>query len=70
MLIPSGPMTVDNLANLIVSFVSAVVKDGVAVNGNRWNCRLRCLLDLSPVRRIGGGVNRRANLLAITLGSR
>ena len=70
MLIPSGPMVVDDLANRIASFVSAGVKDGVPVNGRRWNCRYSCLLDLSPVRRIGGDVNRWANLLAIILGSR
>ena len=33
MLIPSGPMAVDDLANRIVSLVSAGVKDGVPVNG-------------------------------------
>ena len=30
---------------------------GDLVNDSRWNCRLNCLLGLSPVRRIGGGVN-------------
>ena len=34
MLIPSGPMTVDDLANRIASFVSAGVKDGIPVNGS------------------------------------
>ena len=34
MLIPSGPMAVDDLANQIASFVSAGVKDGVPVNGS------------------------------------
>ena len=57
MLIPSGPMAVDDLANRIASFVSEGVKDGVPVNGSWWNCRLSSLLDLSPVRRICGGVN-------------
>ena len=33
-LIPSGPMAVDDLANRIASFVSAGVKDGVPVNGS------------------------------------
>ena len=32
MLIPSGPMAVDDLANLIASLVSSGVKDGVPVN--------------------------------------
>ena len=32
-LIPSGPIAVDDLANQIASFVSACVKDGVPVNG-------------------------------------
>ena len=31
MLIPFGPMAVDDLAKRIASFVSAVVKDGVPV---------------------------------------
>ena len=31
---PSGPMAVDDLANLIASFMSAGVKDGVSFNGN------------------------------------
>ena len=57
MLIPSGPMTVGDLTNRIASFVSAGEKDSVPVNGGRWSCRLSSLLDLSPVRRIGGGVN-------------
>ena len=57
MLIPSGPMAVNDLANRIASFVSAGVKDGVPVNGSLWNCRLSCLFGLSHVRRIGGGVN-------------
>ena len=57
MLIPSGPMAVDDLAIRIASFVSAGVEDGVPVNVSRWNCRLSCLLDIWPVRRIGGGVN-------------
>ena len=52
MLIPSCPTDVVDLANRNASFVSAGVKDGVPVN-----CRLSCLLDLSTVRRIGGGVN-------------
>ena len=47
----------DDLANRIASVVSAGVKDGVPVNGSRRNCHLSCLFDLSPVRRIGGGVN-------------
>ena len=34
MLIPSGPMAVDDLANQIASFVSAGVIDGVPVNGS------------------------------------
>ena len=34
MLILSGPLAVDDLANQIASFVSAGVKDGVPVNGN------------------------------------
>ena len=34
MLIPSGPMAVDDLANRIASFVSAGVKYGVPVNGS------------------------------------
>ena len=34
MLIPSGPMAVDDLANRIAHFVSADVKDGVPVNGS------------------------------------
>ena len=34
MLIPSGPMAVDDLANRIASFVSASVKDSVLVNGS------------------------------------
>ena len=33
--------------------MSAGVKDGVPVNGSCWDCRLSCLLDLSPARRIG-----------------
>ena len=57
MLIPSGPMDVDDLANRIASFVSTGVNDGVPVNGSWWNCRLSCLFDLSPVGRIGSGVN-------------
>ena len=32
--IPSGPMAVDDLANLIASFVSAGENDGVSVNGS------------------------------------
>ena len=55
MLIPSGPMAVGDFANRIASFVSSGVK--WRVNGSRLNCRLSCLLDLSPARRIGGGVN-------------
>ena len=34
MLILSGPMAVDDLANRFASFVSAGVKDGVPVNGS------------------------------------
>ena len=34
MLIPSGPMAVDNLANRIASFVTAGENDGVPVNGS------------------------------------
>ena len=34
MLIPSGPMAVNDLATRIASFVSAGVKDGVLVNGS------------------------------------
>ena len=41
-LIPSGPMVVDDFAYRIASFVSAGVKDGVPVNGSLWNCRLSC----------------------------
>ena len=33
-LMPSGPMAVVDMANLIASFVSAGVKDGVPVNGS------------------------------------
>ena len=44
MLIPSGSMAVDDLANRIASFVSVGVKDGIPVNGICWNCRLCCLL--------------------------
>ena len=33
MLIQSGPVAVDDLANRIASFVSAGVKDGIPVNG-------------------------------------
>ena len=33
MLIPSGPMAEDDLANLIASFVLAGENDGVPVNG-------------------------------------
>ena len=51
-------MAVDDFANRIASFVLACEKkDGVPVNGSRSNCRLRYLMDISPVRRIGGGVN-------------
>ena len=50
-------MALDDLANRVASFVSAGMKDCVPVNGSRWNCCLSCLLDLLPVRRIGGGVN-------------
>ena len=56
MLILSGLMPVDDLANQIASLVLAGVKDGVTVNGSLWNCRLSCLLDLSLTRRIGGGM--------------
>ena len=45
-----------DLANRIVSSVSAGEKDGVPFNGSCWNCHLSCLLDLSPAKRIGGGV--------------
>ena len=69
MVIPSGPMAVDDLANRIASFVSAGVNDGVPVNGSWWNCRLSCILDLSPARRIGGGVNCWENLWTIILRS-
>ena len=34
MLIHSGPMAVDDLDNLIASFGSSGVKDGVPVNGS------------------------------------
>ena len=34
MLIPSGPMSVDNLVNRISSLVSAGENDGVPVNGS------------------------------------
>ena len=34
MLIPSGPMAVDDFANRIASFVSAGVKDDVPINGS------------------------------------
>ena len=34
MLIPSGPMAVDDLTYQIASFVSAVDNDGVPVNGS------------------------------------
>ena len=34
MLIQSGPMAVDDLANQIASFVSADVKDDIPVNGS------------------------------------
>ena len=34
MLIPSGSMAVDHLANRIASFVSAGENDGVPVNGS------------------------------------
>ena len=34
MLIPSGPISVDDLANRISSFVSTGVKDGVPANGS------------------------------------
>ena len=34
MLIPSGPMAVDDLTNRIASLVSSGVKDGVPVNGS------------------------------------
>ena len=57
MLIASCSNTVVYLANRIASFVSAGVKDCVPVNGSCWNFRLSYLLDLSPVRRIGGGMN-------------
>ena len=56
-LLPSGLMAVDDLTNRITLFVSVGMKDSVPVNNSRRNCRLSCLLDLSPARRIGGGVN-------------
>ena len=34
MLLPSGPMAVDDLANRFASFVLAGVKDGAPVNGS------------------------------------
>ena len=34
MLIPSGPMAADDLANRIDTFESAGVKDGIPVNGS------------------------------------
>ena len=34
MLIPSGPMAVEDLANRIASFVLVGVKDGIHVNGS------------------------------------
>ena len=34
MLIPSGPMAVDDLANRIASFVLAGLSDGVPINGS------------------------------------
>ena len=34
MLIPSGSMTVDELANRIASFLSAGENDGIPVNGS------------------------------------
>ena len=34
MLTPSGPMAVNDLANLAASFVPAGVKDGVPLNGS------------------------------------
>ena len=34
MLIPSGPMAVDDLANRNASFMSTGVKQGVSVNGS------------------------------------
>ena len=40
MLIQSGSMVVDDLANRIASVVSVGMKDGGAVNGSRWNYRL------------------------------
>ena len=55
-LILSRPMAEGDLASRIASFVSAGVKDGIPVNDCWWNCRLSCLLDISPVSRIGGGV--------------
>ena len=57
MLIPYGPMDVDDLANRNASLVSAGVNDDVPVNGSCWNCRLCSLLDLSPARLIAGGMN-------------
>ena len=34
MVIPSGPLTVDDVDNRIASFVSVGVKDGVPINGS------------------------------------
>ena len=70
MFIPSDLMAEDDLADWIASFVSAGVNDGVTAIGSRWNCPLSCILDLSPARRIGGGLHWWANLLAIFLASR
>ena len=51
---PSGSMSVDDLANRTASFVSTGVKDGIPVNGCGWNCRLSSFLNLSSARRICG----------------
>ena len=39
---PSSQVVVDDLANGITSLVSVGVRDGVPVDGSRWNCRLSC----------------------------
>ena len=57
MLIPSGPMAVDKLANRITSFLSAALINGVYVNGSCWNCRLSSPFDIWPARHIAGGMN-------------
>ena len=50
--------------------LSAGVIDDVPFNGSWWICRLRCLLNLSPATRFGGGVNWWSNLFAIFFVSR